>query len=150
MAVWLGLDYGLRRIGVAASNQDGTLAFAVGTHVEGRDGSFLKFLSAIINERGAAGLVVGLPLTADGRETDMAARARAFAERLVSEFGLPVVLYDERFTSRQAKQWLGPAKRKRKRKEDVDALAAEIILQDYLDSRNKPAGGVDGNMEPDS
>ena len=131
MSCYLGLDYGLRRIGIAASDPAGSLAFAVGTHVEGRDGSVLAHLSVMIAEREVRGLVVGLPLTADGREGDMAVRARKFAHRLDEEFGLEVILWDERFSSVEADRWL--AKGTKTKKEDRDAVAAQIILQSYLD-----------------
>ena len=148
MPVWLGLDFGLRRIGIAASNEEGTLAFAVATHVEGRDGSFLDYLATIIEERQAQGIVVGLPLTADGREAAMAARTRRFADRLTREFELPLVLFDERYTSQQAQRSLKGVKRRSK--EAVDALAAEIILQDFLDARRGPGERADENETEDS
>lgn len=137
MKTWLGLDYGLRRIGVAAGS--GSLALAVATHREGRDGSVLAFLRALVEERGAEGFVVGLPLTADGREGDMAARARKFAARLEDEFGLPVVLWDERFSSAEADRGLAEAARPPR--EARDAEAARIILQSWLDSRSADEAG---------
>jgi putative Holliday junction resolvase len=132
MSCYLGLDYGLRRIGLAASDPAGSLAFAVGTHVEGRDGSILTRLGELITDRGAVGLVLGLPLTADGREGEMVARVRKFAERLAAEFAVEVILWDERFSSAEADRWLEGASRPAK--EDRDAVAAQIILQSYLDS----------------
>ncbi|HPF71011.1 MAG TPA: Holliday junction resolvase RuvX [Candidatus Krumholzibacteria bacterium] len=132
MTVCLGLDYGLRRIGVAAGDTERRLAFAVTTHVEGTGGSIVELLRGLATERGADRIVVGLPLTADGREADMAARVRRFAGVLERELGLPVVLWDERFSSAEADRWL-PAGR-RAAKGERDALAAEIILQSYLDS----------------
>lgn len=142
MTCYLGLDYGLRRIGLAASDPDGSLAFAVGTHVEGRDGSILTRLGELIMVRQAVGLVLGLPLTADGRESDMAARVRKFAARLTAEFDLEVILWDERFSSAEADRWLKSASRPAK--EDRDALAAQIILQSYLDSLG---GGTEPHPE---
>ncbi len=139
MPVCLGLDYGLRRIGIAAGDTERRIAFAVTTHVEGRDGPVLDLLRRLAAERGTERIVVGLPLTADGRETDMAVRARRFAGVLERELGLAVVLWDERFSSAEADRWL-PAGR-RTAKEERDALAAEIILQSYLDSL---AAGRDG------
>jgi len=132
MPACLGLDYGLRRIGVAAGDTERRIAFAVTTHVEGRDGPVLDLLRRLAAERGADRIVVGLPLTADGRETGMAARVRRFAEVLARELDLAVVLWDERYSSAEADRWL-PAGR-RAGKEERDALAAEIILQSYLDS----------------
>lgn len=141
MSCCLGLDYGLRRIGIAASDPRRSLAFALGTHVEGRDGSVLSHLRTLIQERNISTLVVGLPLTADGREGDMAGRARKFAGRLADEFEIEVVLWDERYSSAEADRWLEGATRAAK--EDRDAVAAQIILQSYLDSlrKNKPLSG---------
>jgi putative Holliday junction resolvase len=135
MSCYLGLDYGLRRIGIAASDSAKSLAFALGTHVEGRDGSILTHLGELIAARDVTGLVLGLPLTADGREGDMARRVRKFARRLAREFEVEVILWDERFSSAEADRWLGGGRGSRK--EDRDALAAQIILQSYLDSRKR-------------
>ena len=132
MPCYLGIDYGLRRIGIAASDPDASLAFAVGTHVEGRDGSILSYLGSLISERKVTVLVLGLPLTADGREDDMARRVRKFSQRLLQEFQIEVVLWDERYSSAEADRWLDL--RRRPSKEDRDALAAQIILQSFLDS----------------
>ena len=132
MSSFLALDYGLRRIGIAASDPDGRLAFALDTHVEGRDGSILARLEQLIDERTVTGLVLGLPLTADGREGEMAGRVRKFARRLTDRFEVEVILWDERFSSAEADRWLQG--RHRSTKEDRDAVAAQIILQSYLDS----------------
>ncbi|MEN8007233.1 MAG: Holliday junction resolvase RuvX [Candidatus Krumholzibacteriota bacterium] len=132
MPCYLGLDYGQRRTGIAASDPDGTLAFAVGTHVEGRDASILSYLKSLISDREVTVLVLGLPLTADGREEAMARRVRKFAQRLLQEFEVEVVLWDERYSSAEADRWLDL--RRRPGKEDRDALAAQIILQSFLDS----------------
>jgi len=131
-SVFLGLDYGLRRIGLAVGDLAQKLAFAQGTHVEGRDGSIFKHLLGIIEERGVTALVVGLPLKTDGTDGEITGKTRRFARRLEEEFSLPVILWDERFSSQEADRWL-QAKSK-KSKEDRDSLAAEIILQSYLDS----------------
>ncbi len=131
-SVFLGLDYGLRRVGLAVGDTHQKLAFAHGTHVEGRDGSIFKHLLEIIQERGVTGLVVGLPLQTDGTDGEITGKTRRFAHRLEEEFGLPVILWDERFSSQEADRWL-QTKRK-KSKEERDSLAAEIILQSYLDS----------------
>ena len=142
MKTWLGLDYGLRRIGIAAGS--GALALAVGVHEEGRDGSVFAFLRRIADERGAAGIVVGLPLTADGRETEMAARVRKFARRLEEELALPVELWDERFSSAEADRGLAEAARPPRGARDAEA--ARIILQSWLDARS--AGEAAGEDTP--
>jgi len=141
MSCYLGLDYGLRRIGIAASDPAKSLAFALATHVEGRDGSILTYLQELITARDVTGLVLGLPLTADGREGDMAGLVRKFARRLTREFEVEVIFWDERFSSAEADRYLGGGRGSRK--EDRDALAAQIILQSYLDSLSagdKPQG----------
>ncbi|MCK9995162.1 MAG: Holliday junction resolvase RuvX [Candidatus Krumholzibacteria bacterium] len=138
MSCYLGLDYGLRRIGIAVSDPAKSLAFALGTHVEGRDGSILTHLGGLITERTVTGLVLGLPLTADGREGEMVERVRKFAGRLEREFEVEVILWDERFSSAEADRWLKNSRGSRK--EDRDAVAAQIILQSYLDSLNAGAG----------
>ena len=133
-SVFLGLDYGLRRVGLAVGDASRSMAFAVGTHVEGRDGSIFKFLGQIIAERQITCLVMGLPLQSDGNDGDITLKVRQFALKLEEEFSLPVVLWDERYSSQEADRWLRD--KRRSTKEDRDALAAEIILQSYLDSLN--------------
>jgi len=132
MPVLIGLDYGERRIGIAVSDEAGRLALAVGVHVEGRDGSILQTLSDLVRERGAAGVVVGLPLTAAGREERLAQRARRVADRVGEALGLPVILVDERYSSQEAERWIALRGRPARRGE-VDAVAAQIILQQHLD-----------------
>jgi len=127
----LGFDYGLRRVGIAVNDHESPLAFALETHVEGTSGSILGRIANLIKQRAITRLVVGLPLTADGREGDMAHQARRFAGLLEEHFELAVVLWDERFSSVEADRWLKG--RTRKKKVDRDAVAAAIILQSYLD-----------------
>lgn len=132
MPACLGLDYGLRRIGAAANDAHSNLAFAVGTHVEGRDGSVFLWLEKFITERNLEVIVVGWPLKSSGEVGDLAERAAAFAEKLRQKFGLKTLLWDERYSSQEADRWLRQARRREPG--DRDALAAEIILQSYLDS----------------
>ncbi len=132
MPACLGLDYGLRRIGIAACDAEASLAFAVATHVEGRDGSIFAMVDREVVARAIETIVVGLPLTADGREGELARKARAFAEKLALKFSVKIVLWDERYSSQEADRWLRQARRPAR--EDRDSLAAEIILQSYLDS----------------
>ncbi len=129
---YLCLDYGLSRIGLAVGDGERRLAFAVATHQEGRDGSALDFIADLVRDRGVDTLVVGLPLKTDGSEGEIALKARRFAGLLEERLGLPVVLWDERYSSQEADRWLQD--KRRVRKGDRDALAAEIILQSYLDS----------------
>jgi len=132
MPVLIGLDYGLRRIGIAASDSEGRMAFSVTTHVEGRDGSVLKYLVDLAAERQAVGVVIGLPLTADGREGDMAQHVRRFAARLQQDLDLPITFVDERYSSQEAERWIAH-RGKPARRGEVDEVAAQIILQHHLD-----------------
>jgi putative Holliday junction resolvase len=84
-----GIDHGARRVGIAVSDPDAAFAFALETHVEGRDGSVLARLAELVRERDVAAVIVGLPLTADGREGESAVRARRFAERLAQDLSVP-------------------------------------------------------------
>lgn len=138
MPVFLGIDHGTRRVGIAASDPDAAFAFALETHVEGRDGSLLARLAQLVAEREVAAVIVGLPLTADGGEGESAARARRFAERLAAALPVPVHLWDERYTSQEADRFL-PARHGRSKADrargERDAVAAELILQGWLDRR---------------
>ena len=134
MSPLIGIDYGLRRIGIAVSDATDSLASAVGTHREGRDGSILERLRELVAAREITGIVVGWPVTAAGEEGDIARRARRFAERIGAELALPVTLVDERYSSQEAERRLRASGRRQPR-EAVDALAAELILQAHLDGR---------------
>lgn len=149
MPVLLGFDYGPRRVGLAASDPTGALASAIAVHRTPEDGSLLALVDRLIVERGVTALVVGLPLEESGREGPAAARARVFAALLARHTGLPVTLVDERYSTREAARWLraGGATARRARAR-VDAAAAELILQQHLDTLRaggrSPVGGGDG------
>lgn len=132
MPVLIGIDYGLRRTGIAVSDARGRLALAVGTHVEGRDGSLVARLRELCDTHGATELVIGLPLGLSGRQGAMAARVQRFAALLRQKLGLPITLVDERLSSREAAAWIAMRGRPARRGE-LDAVAAQIILQTYLD-----------------
>lgn len=134
MTSLLGIDYGPRRIGLAASDPERRLAVPLGVHDSRRDGSILARLGELAREREAGGIVIGLPLTADGREGPMAARAREFAAKVEAHTGLPVTLVDERYTSREAASRLRAGERRRIPRGEVDAVSAQILLQSHLDA----------------
>ena len=138
MSPLIGLDYGLRRIGIAVSDDSDTIALALGTHREGLDGSIMERLRSIASERACTGVVVGWPVTAGGEVGEMARRARSFAEKIERALGLPVVMVDERYSSQEAERSLrlaGRKRRKEERKEEIDAVAAQLILQQHLDAQ---------------
>ncbi len=141
MTVIIGIDYGRRRVGLAVSDPTGTLASAVGTHRTPEDGSAVDAIARLAVERDAAAVVVGLPLTEKGEAGELAELARAFADRIREATGLPVHLLDERYSSREASAWLNMGGRRRRPKGSIDAVAAEIILQRYLDARPGPKDG---------
>ncbi|MEI6450735.1 MAG: Holliday junction resolvase RuvX [Actinomycetes bacterium] len=120
----LALDHGSVRTGVAISDETATLArpLSVLERVETEAG--FAALLAVVHSEAPGCIVVGLPVSLDGREHAQARRARAFAARLAAAAHLPVELYDERFTSRLADQRGGTAAR--------DARAAATLLEDYL------------------
>jgi putative pre-16S rRNA nuclease len=137
----LGIDFGDRRIGLAMSDTSGTLATPVRTlERRGVDVDLVTLVVDAIQEMGREEpidrLVVGLPRHLDGRDSDQTPRVRAFAAALGSRSGLPIELQDERLTSREAEERLARREKDwRKRKVRIDAAAAAIVLQDWLDSR---------------
>jgi putative holliday junction resolvase len=137
-----GLDVGERRIGVAVSDATGTLARPVGVlRISGLEGDGVDRAAAELarlaaEEDGLVSLVVGLPRRLDGSPNDMTPRVQAFAAALHSRTALPVILQDERLTSREAESRLALREKDwRVRKARLDAAAAAIILQDYLDEQ---------------
>ncbi len=138
----VALDIGERRIGVAVSDVSGTLARPLGVlRPAGLDVDALDVVSNEVarlaaEEDGLGGIVVGLPRRLDGTPTDMTPRVERFARQLREKTSLPVMLQDERLSSREAESRLAIRDKDwRSRKAKLDAAAAAIILQDYLDSR---------------
>ena len=138
----VGLDVGERRIGVAISDPTGTLARPLNAlRTSGLDGDALTVAGREIarlstDDDGLASIVVGLPRHLDGSASEMTPRIEVFAARLRTRTGLPVVLQDERLSSQEAESRLAAREKNwRARKERLDAAAAAIILQDYLDTR---------------
>jgi putative pre-16S rRNA nuclease len=137
----LGIDVGERRVGLAISDRSATLARPLETvSVAGPADAVNRVASAVDRLRseddGLETIVVGLPSHLDGTPTDATPRVKAFIAGLQSRTNLPVVTEDERLTSHEAEQRLAATDRDwRSRKRRLDAAAAAIILQDYLDRR---------------
>lgn len=131
----LAFDFGLKRIGVAVGSQLLRQARALTTiAAEAKEARFAA-IARLIGEWQPTLLVVGLPVHLDGSEHELTARCRRFANQLHGRFGLPVQLVDERLSSSAAEDSLRQAGLDwRRRKEKVDALAAQIILQSYFDA----------------
>ncbi len=133
----IGVDLGLKRVGVAIADEDGILASPL---------CVLKFqgyeklagsLVELAKERGGTSFVVGLPLNMDGSSGEAAKRARRFARSLETVSGLPVALVDERLTTSQAeKEMIALGKSRKNRRKVIDEAAATLILENYLRRKN--------------
>jgi putative Holliday junction resolvase len=154
----LGIDYGARRIGLALSDATATLASP--WRMLQRPPSEAETLRLLMTEiltlrnedDGLAAVVVGWPRRLDGSATDHTPIVETFARSLKAQLEIPVVLQDERLSSTEAESRLARREKDwRKRKQQLDAAAAAVILQDYLDSgheRGRPATpGQDGRAE---
>ncbi|MCL2106816.1 MAG: Holliday junction resolvase RuvX [Oscillospiraceae bacterium] len=130
----LCLDYGEKRSGVAVSDALGVLACPVTViHAQGRD-TLLRAVADIAEKRGAERVVLGLPRNMDGSFGEKARACEALAKQLEARLKLPVELWDERMSTVSAHRALNEANvRGQKRRNVVDAVAAVVILQSYLD-----------------
>jgi putative Holliday junction resolvase len=140
----LAVDLGARRVGLAISDRSGTLARPLETIAVTSDADALSRVARRIDELvheddGLAAIVVGMPAALDGTATPESARAAAFIASLAKQTPLPIATEDERLTSREAESRLAMRERDwKKRKRQLDAAAAAIILQDYLDRTDRP------------
>jgi putative holliday junction resolvase len=133
----IAVDWGEIRLGLALSDETQTLATPLETLVRraGKRFPIVRFLE-LVGLHAPVGIVVGLPLTGEGDEAESAAAARELAEGVARRTGLPLALWDERMSTARAlaviREQGGST---RGRKQDVDALAAAVFLQHYLDAR---------------
>ncbi len=131
----IGIDYGDARVGLAVSDETGFLASAVCTvNVSGmRDAC--KKVAEKIKELNGTKIVLGLPKNMDGSESFRADKSKAFAEMISASTGLEVVFVDERLSTVEAYTYMNITEfNGKKRRDVVDALSAQIILQSYLDA----------------
>jgi putative Holliday junction resolvase len=135
----LGVDHGRVRVGLAVSDPDRKIAFPQTTYERRGPERDAVFFRGLVGAEEIGGIVVGLPVHNDGREGAAAAAARAFGGWLAEVTGLPVVFWDERFTTVEAEShlWAAGLTHKR-RKERRDRVAAQILLQAYLDAGCPP------------
>ncbi len=145
----LGLDYGELRIGVAISDPDRTMALPLAVLPAHPRERLAAELTRICRERNVAVVVVGLPVHLDGREGASAAAARELGEWVRQWTGCPVELWDERMTSAEAERVMkeGGVRAERRRRV-VDQLAAQLLLQSYLDHRRMTESGDWPEVEP--
>ena len=122
----LALDHGSARCGCALSDPTGTLATPIGPVLRPETKAGIKQIRELVEQRGVDRVVVGLPLSLSGADSDQTREARAFADRLRSALGpgVPVELFDERFTTTIAASSAGS--------ESEDSRAAAVLLDDWL------------------
>ena len=138
--VLLGLDLGTRTIGTAFCDAGWSFAGAGKTLPRGKFARDRAVLEALVAERGVKGVVLGLPLNMDGTSGPRAQASRAFARNLADALGLPVLLWDERWSTASAERAMIDQDMSRaKRAERIDSHAAAVILQAAIDRR---AGGI--------
>jgi putative Holliday junction resolvase len=141
----LALDVGERRVGVAISDPTGALARPLQTVVRSSREEDFAAIAAIVAEYDVRLVVVGLPFSLDGTEGPQARRIAGYAEGLADYLPTQVILWDERFTTAEAEEILRQSRSEKKRRRartsgELDAIAAAVILQSYLDSGYRDSG----------
>ena len=138
----LGIDYGLKRIGLSLSDDTQTIAFPLKYILNDSLKKTISELKTVIEEENVGLLVIGMPIGLKGKKTEISTEIEKFIEILKDglkekiEEGLEVKIYDERFSSAQAQRSLIEQNIKRnKRKEKIDSIASTFVLQSYLDKQ---------------
>jgi len=139
-----GIDYGVVRIGVAVTDPSQSIASPHHNYTRRTEALDAQYFARLTSEERIAGFVVGLPVHLSGYESSKSQEARAFGLWLAKVTGRPVLFHDERYSSTLAAEALGQAGlTKKRRKERLDKLAAQMILTSYLEA--KAAGNVSAN-----
>jgi len=140
MTRWLGVDYGKKRIGLAISDPGESIASPASTlNAAGAAPEDAKLVLDWAARNEIDAIVVGLPLNMDGSEGSQAKLTSGFARRMREEGELPIELWDERLTSFQADEYMQQAGLSAARQKKLrDALAAQVMLQSFLDARRTP------------
>jgi putative Holliday junction resolvase len=150
----LCVDYGERHTGIAVTDPTRTIAQALPTIHHATESELLEALKHLVVEQEVDEIVIGLPVSQSGNPSRRSEQVRSFTGQLKKATGLPVVTFDERFSTARAIEVLeetrggrdlAPGKRAatgrdKKRREAVDRIAATIILEDYLFARRKEVG----------
>ena len=136
----LGVDFGHKRIGLALSDETGTIAQPLEYIAGGGVAAVSREIARICAERQIGKVVVGVPLRLDGKASEQTERTLAFIAALRRATTVPVAEWDERLTSVQAERALLEGNvRRSERKQKIDKIAAQIMLQSYLDATNPPS-----------
>lgn len=138
---YLALDFGLKRIGVAISDENKLIAFP--RNYLKNDRGILEKIIELANEENVSKIIIGLPLNLKSQETVITKKAKEFGDKLyktikLKKINIDIVFFDERLTSSLAKTKMVNSdynRKKRKEKGTLDSLSAQIILQDYLDKQ---------------
>jgi putative Holliday junction resolvase len=151
----LAVDYGRARIGLALADSETRMAQPLSTMERVNRNEDMRRLRELVREQGVRQIVVGLPLRLDGSRGEMAEEAERFAQRVRKQIGVPVELVDERLTSWEAERLMeeiqgrfirdeklagGKKSKNARAKMTVDAVAAAVILKEYLDRQGQTAG----------
>ena len=132
----MGLDYGDKRIGIAFSDLLGLIASAYEVYQNNNEEETLNYLCKLAKDKDVDQIILGLPLNMEGEENPRTIITRDFGKKLQEKSGLPVIYEDERLTSVEADEMLKSRKMSwEKRKEIIDKVSAELILQSYLSSK---------------
>ena len=141
MQIILGLDIGDARTGVAISDELGIAAHPLCTIQRKSRKALLAELQELIAVHKVERIVIGLPLQLDGETGVQARKVKRFAEKLEQHVNLPIIFLDESFTTFEATQILqGTKKRRKKRKQVIDQVAAVLILEGYLEELRNARG----------
>ncbi|MDG0964349.1 MAG: Holliday junction resolvase RuvX [Opitutales bacterium] len=138
MPVYLGIDYGTKRIGLAWADELG-IALPIGAVPGVDDDSYLDSIENLIDAKGVTEIIVGYPIHMDGTVGVRAKEVDLFIATLEKKFAMPVHRVDERLTSLAAEESLGVKSNKKQQKKNwgkIDASAAGIILRDFIENRN--------------
>jgi putative holliday junction resolvase len=139
----LAIDPGTVRLGLALSDPSGTIAQPLSVLVRRSEAEDLKALAELVERHAVELIVIGLPRLMNGRLDAAAQQAQAFGAQVARATGRPVAYWDERLTSVAAERYLiDQGKRRSKRRQEVDRMAATLLLQGYLDYRSgrEPGG----------
>lgn len=142
MPRYLGVDYGERRVGLAISDELGMMALPLDILPVQGPKQVIRDVLRMCQEKQVATIVVGLPLNMDGSRGAAVEAVERFVHELRRQAGLPVEVWDERMSSRQVERMLIDADLSRSRRKSlVDKLAAQVVLQSYLDAKALSATG---------
>ena len=134
----LAIDYGAKRVGYAVSDDEGITAFPGGVTTWRSEADLIRKIAQLVEEKEAGKVVVGLPISLSGKHGPAAKQALRFAERLGAAIEVPVDTFDERLSTVRAERALLSGNLSRaKRARRIDAIAASLFLQTYLDRERR-------------